>query len=229
MEPITADSLLQGVRSFCPGRLRLRLPLLRGASDEFVGMIRDALTAKEGVTGVDVNPRVGSLLLTWDPAVLTLEPQALAEEAAGMLEMARMMGYFDEKDESCEEKCCACEGACAEGAGSECACGCGAEKKACTCGCQEFVDTAKVALDRAQAGFERVADAPLQALARVIAPDVTKGARAKRVAQNRLMLGLLAVSIAVLATGRAKGAHTGFGAGFLGLLAVHLLQHRRVL
>lgn len=204
MEPITADTLLQGVRSFCPGRLRLRLPLLRGASDEFVGMIRDALTAKEGVTGVDVNPRVGSLLLTWDPAVLTLEPQALAEEAAGMLEMARMMGYFDEKDESCEEKCCACEGACAEGVGSECACGCGAEKKACTCGCQEFVDTAKVALDRAQAGFERVA-------------------------QNRLMLGLLAVSIAVLATGRAKGAHTGFGAGFLGLLAVHLLQHRRVL
>ena len=225
MEPITADTLLQGVRSFCPGRLRLRLPLLRGASDEFVGMIRDALTAKEGVTGVDVNPRVGSLLLTWDPAVLTLEPQALAEEAAGMLEMARMMGYFDEKDESCEEKCCACESECAEG---EEACRC-ADKKACACGCQEFVDTAKVALDRAQAGFERVADAPLQALARVIAPDVTKGARAKRVAQNRLMLGLLAVSIAVLATGRAKGAHTGFGAGFLGLLAVHLLQHRRVL
>lgn len=225
MEPITADTLLQGVRSFCPGRLRLRLPLLRGASDEFVGMIRDALTAKEGVTGVDVNPRVGSLLLTWDPAVLTLEPQALAEEAAGMLEMARMMGYFDEKDESCEGKTCSCESECAEG---EEACRC-ADKKACACGCQEFVDTAKVALDRAQAGFERVADAPLQALARVIAPDVTKGARAKRVVQNRLMLGLLAVSIAVLATGRAKGAHTGFGAGFLGLLAVHLLQHRRVL
>lgn len=225
MEPITADTLLQGVRSFCPGRLRLRLPLLRGASDEFVGMIRDALTAKEGVTGVDVNPRVGSLLLTWDPAVLTLEPQALAEEAAGMLEMARMMGYFDEKDEPCEGKTCSCESECAEG---EEACRC-ADKKTCACGCQEFVDTAKVALDRAQAGFERVADAPLQALARVIAPDVTKGARAKRVAQNRLMLGLLAVSIAVLATGRAKGAHTGFGAGFLGLLAVHLLQHRRVL
>lgn len=225
MEPITADTLLQGVRSFCPGRLRLRLPLLRGASDEFVGMIRDALTAKEGVTGVDVNPRVGSLLLTWNPAVLTLEPQALAEEAAGMLEMARMMGYFDEKDESCEGKTCSCESECAEG---EEACRC-ADKKACACCSKDLMDTAKVALDRAQAGFERVADAPLQALARVIAPDVTKGARAKRVAQNRLMLGLLAVSIAVLATGRAKGAHTGFGAGFLGLLAVHLLQHRRVL
>lgn len=226
MEPITADTLLQGVRSFCPGRLRLRLPLLRGASDEFVGMIRDALTAKEGVTGVDVNPRVGSLLLTWDPAVLTLEPQALAEEAAGMLEMARMMGYFDAKDESCEGKTCSSESECAEG--EEGACGC-ADKKACACCGKDLMDTAKVALDRAQAGFERVADAPLQALARVIAPDVTKGARAKRVAQNRLMLGLLAVSIAVLATGRAKGAHTGFGAGFLGLLAVHLLQHRRVL
>ena len=92
MEPITADTLLQGVRSFSPGRLRLRLPLLRGASDEFVGMIRDA--DREGRRhGRRRQPRVGSLL-TWDPAVLTLEPQALAEEAAGMLEMARMMGVL---------------------------------------------------------------------------------------------------------------------------------------
>lgn len=224
MEEITADMLLSGVRSFVPGRLRLRLPLLRNASDDVVAMIRDVLAAKEGVLDVEVNPRVGSLLLTWDPAVLTLEATPLAEEAAGMLNMARMMGYFDGMVQagSVQESSAATE-AKTETEHERPA------KPACGVDPERLCGAIREGLDRATHTFERTADVPLTQLARVLAPDVKKGARARRVAQNRLMLGLLGASLAVLASGRGTAAHTGFGAGFLALLTVHLLQHRRVL
>ena len=76
-------------------------------------------------------------------------------------------------------------------------------------------------------GVTGSADKVLELLSGILAPDVAKGARAKRVTQNRLMLGSLAASLASIAAG--KNAHTVFGVGFLALLGVHLWQHRRVL
>ena len=71
-------------------------------------------------------------------------------------------------------------------------------------------------------------DALLEKGARLIAPGQKNAKRAKRVAQNRLMLALLGGSVASLASGTYR-VHAALGWSFVGLLALHLYQHRRVL
>ena len=75
-------------------------------------------------------------------------------------------------------------------------------------------------------GLSQATDVSLGVLARVIAPDVNKGGRAKRVAQNRLMLGVLMLSIVSL-LGSNTRAHTILGTAFTVLLGIHLWQHRK--
>ena len=209
--PFTAETILAGVRSYCAGRLRLRLPVLKGLDEAMTATIRETLTARPGVIDAVINPRVGSVLLTWDPHVTDLDLTALAQEAAELLEAGRAMGLIGEAGEG-QAAPCADETDTSEEAKPACAC--------TACGC-EF-------LEGAAEDLKAPADQALTLLSKVLAPDVIKGARGKRVAQNRLMLLLLTLSMGALTVSGTK-AHYVLGTGFLGLLGVHLWQHRKVL
>lgn len=187
---LTKETILNAVRSYCPGRLRLRMELLRGIDAVTVEAVVGMLTEKPGVLSIQVNPRVGSLLLVWDPCKAEIDLEALAEESVCMFEAARSMGLFVKTNTEEKSK---------RHPGKE-----------------------------VSAALDKLTETPLEMLSKLIAPDVKKGGRAKRVAQNRLMLILLALSLGSLAYGGAR-AHTLLGTGFMGLLGVHLWQHRRVL
>ena len=74
------DSFENCIRSYFPGRLRARHASLKNA--ETVKQVKTFLAGLEGVRSVEINPRVGSLLLLWDPAKLDIEQlKALASAA----------------------------------------------------------------------------------------------------------------------------------------------------
>lgn len=64
------DPLAPYIRSLAPGRLRLRHPALRG--EKAASGLETFLRGTDGVIAADVNRRVGSLLLLWDPEKLDL-------------------------------------------------------------------------------------------------------------------------------------------------------------
>lgn len=189
---LTAENVMQAVRSFYPGRLRLRHAALQGLDAETIEFVRQWLCSERPSLELEINPRVGSMLLQWDPAVLNLDLDELAQQAAGMLITASSMGMIGEKQNGTSAK-------------------------------RDRLEPERLAEGLTQAG-----EAGLDMLAKIIAPDVSKGGRAKRVAQNRLMLGVLGISVASLAGGGSR-AHVYFGTAFMILLGVHLWQHRRVL
>lgn len=59
------------IRSYVPGRLRLRHSSLIGLECDARGALTSAVKSVPGITACVVNPKVGSLLLTWDAAKLT--------------------------------------------------------------------------------------------------------------------------------------------------------------
>ena len=61
------------VRSLLPGRARLRHPMLHGLEAESCREVAGMLETIPGVTGVSINQRVGSLLITWNEAETTAE------------------------------------------------------------------------------------------------------------------------------------------------------------
>ena len=61
------------IRSYVPGRLRLRHPGLIGLEGETLEALTSTVKSAPGITGCTVNPKVGSLLLTWDAEKLTQE------------------------------------------------------------------------------------------------------------------------------------------------------------
>ena len=67
------DELKQYIRSYVPGRLRLRHPGLKGIDADTEKLIVETVTSASGITGCTINPEVGSLLLTWDRHALTEE------------------------------------------------------------------------------------------------------------------------------------------------------------
>lgn len=104
MNAITTESLLASVRSFVPGRLRLRHSALAELSDDLADGLVAWLKTKPGMTEVTLNPRVGSLLLLWDESQADWTFEDLAEEAAGLFAL------FAPADESV----CGVDGECAE-------------------------------------------------------------------------------------------------------------------
>ena len=163
----------------------------------------------DGITSVKLNPRVGSLLVTWDEtktnaesllaaAQFFLPDEPAAEEAAEVFE-----GAQDQDAQPEAAKTPSCAGACL------------AEHPA---------KLVREAGSLVKSGAHRALDL----LAPVVAPDVKAGGRTRRVTQNRLMAAGYALSLAGLAFRGAK-AHLLFGALFTVLLGVHLYQHRRVL
>ena len=61
------------IRSYVPGRLRLRHPGLIGLEGETLEALTSTVKSAPGITGCTVNPKVGSLLLTWAAEKLTQE------------------------------------------------------------------------------------------------------------------------------------------------------------
>lgn len=197
------------VRSICHGRARIRHASLRGLSPEEVESLTTMIAGFDGITSVKLNPRVGSLLVTWDEtktnaesllaaAQFFLPDEPAAEEAAEVFEGAQDQ---DAQPEAAKTPFCA--GACL------------AEHPA---------KLVREAGSLVKSGAHRALDL----LAPVVAPDVKAGGRTRRVTQNRLMAAGYALSLAGLAFRGAK-AHLLFGALFTVLLGVHLYQHRRVL
>lgn len=189
------------VRSLLPGRARLRHPMLHGLEAESCREVAGMLETIPGVTGVSINPRVGSLLITWNEAetlLETVEGYAAIFFAAGAEDEAGAAAPADEKETSCTA-CRAVERA-AEAAGS--------------------------VLGR----IESAGVGTFGAAARTLMPETSRRnpKRAARILQNRTMLGALALSIGALGV-RQMGLHLWAGVAFMALLALHLQQHRRVL
>ena len=190
------------VRSLLPGRARLRHPMLYRLDAESCKEVCGMLEAIPGVTGATVNPRVGSLLITWN------EDETTAEDL-----LATVEGYAAFFFGSGEEECAGAEEAEASSAKP---CGCvarAADLAACAAGKVE------------EAGVAAFGSA-----ARVLMPATAKRSpkRAARMLQNLTMLGALALSVGALGV-RQAGLHLWAGAAFMALLVLHLQQHRRVL
>lgn len=193
------------VRSLLPGRARLRHPMLHGLEAESCREVAGMLETIPGVTGVSINPRVGSLLITWNEAETTAETLLETVEgyaaiffAAGAEDEAGAAAPADEKETSCTGMSCR-----RKGGGSR----------------------------RERARQDRVRRRRhLRAAARTLMPETSRRnpKRAARILQNRTMLGALALSIGALGV-RQTGLHLWAGVAFMALLALHLQQHRRVL
>ena len=65
------EALAKYIRSYVPGRIRVRHPALR--DEEKASAAAKFLMELEGAVSATPNPRVGSLLFTYDPKKLTLE------------------------------------------------------------------------------------------------------------------------------------------------------------
>lgn len=78
------DCVCDCITSFIDGRVRLRHPALK--QREIADMAAASLGAVDGVTEVKVNPVTGSLLLFYDPEVLSREKLLkLAEQGTAVL------------------------------------------------------------------------------------------------------------------------------------------------
>ena len=234
MQAITTESLLASVRSFVPGRLRLRHPALAELSDDLADGLVAWLKTKPGMTEVTLNPRVGSLLLLWDESQADWTFEDLAEEAAGLFALFAPAG----------ESVCGVDGECVESTCAACevsqdAVPTEAETKVSTedsgrcstcASVKASVETLAGALEPVGETLKRCGGKALDLVAPIVVPGkkAKAGARTRRVAQNRLMGGALAGSTAAIFL-RAWGAHWVMGSVFFGFLAVHLWQHRRVL
>ncbi len=67
------EELKKAIRSYFPGRLRLRHEALKGLDKETEELITSTVKAADGITDCVINPVTGSLLLTWNPKALTEE------------------------------------------------------------------------------------------------------------------------------------------------------------
>lgn len=189
------------VRSLLPGRARLRHPMLHGLEAESCREVAGMLETIPGVTGVSINPRVGSLLITWNEAetlLETVEGYAAIFFAAGAEDEAGAAAPADEKETSCT----ACRA----------------------------VERAAEAVGSVLGRIESAGVGTFGAAARTLMPETSRRnpKRAARILQNRTMLGALALSIGALGV-RQTGLHLWAGVAFMALLALHLQQHRRVL
>lgn len=205
------DELKQYIRSYVPGRLRLRHPGLKGIDAETEKLIVETVTSAAGITGCTINPEVGSLLLTWDRHALS------EEDLLGYLSFWAAFIPGDALGEMTAED--TAESAC-EAEAQPCACPVAAKVV-------EGKEAGKKLAATAIANAKVYTDAGLDVLAPWIAPDQKNAARRRRVTQNRLMLAAGVGSVALLAL--RGSAHASMGWVFAAMALLHLYQHRTVL
>ena len=198
------EELKKYVRSYVPGRLRLRHPGLKNLDAETMSFITSTVTSAAGITGCAINPEVGSLLLTWDRKALTEEDLMgyLSFWAAFIPEDAVNAEPVGLADKALEET--SVTKRLADGRAA---------------GCKAAAELAAKARLYTNAG--------LDVLSPYVAPDQKGAARRRRVTQNRLMLAAGAGSIALLVM--RSSAHASLGWLFAAMAAVHLYQHRTVI
>lgn len=90
--------LNDAIRSELPGRIRLRLPMLRGCSQHDIDWITQWIKSHNENVSVNVNPLVGSILLTWDTKSTTFDVHPLLEEARGWFEAAQSFVFLQHAD-----------------------------------------------------------------------------------------------------------------------------------
>lgn len=203
------DEVKQYIRSYVPGRLRLRHPGLKGIDADTEKLIVETVTSASGIAGCTINPEVGSLLLTWDRHALT------EEDLLGYLSFWAAFIPGDALGETTEEASAEDEDEAAQ------PCSPVATKIA------EGKAAGKELAASAIANAKVYTDAGLDVLAPWIAPDQKNAARRRRVTQNRLMLAAGVGSVALLAL--RGSAHASMGWVFAAMALVHLYQHRTVL
>ncbi len=174
-------TLEKSIRSMTPGRARLRYPMLKTLKGEALESFTSALLAFPGILTAEVNPRVGSLLLTWDETAVT----------AGDLMAAASLFFPEEPDEPPAE-------APAKPVSTV--------KEAADAG----VEALSGALRKAENVLKGPSARVLDALAPYVAPDQKRMARRRRVTQNRLMLGALAGSVSAIALKGSAHAALGW-------------------
>ncbi len=201
------------VRSVTHGRARIRHASLKGLSADEAKVIADMVEGFDGITSVTINPRVGSLLVTWDESQTNAE--ALLQAAAFFLPEDASDAQTEVADEDAASPAEG-EAQAAPEAGAQ------APQKKC------LKETARKAAGSALAAAEDAAGRALLAVSPLIAPDQQKGGRTKRVTQNRLMLAAYGASLASLFV-KSTPLHVGLGVLYTLFLGVHLYQHRRVL
>lgn len=182
------------VRSLLPGRARLRHPMLHGLEAESCMEVAGMLETIPGVTGVSINPRVGSLLITWNEAETTAE--TLLETVEGYAAFFFAAGAEDEA------------GAAAP-----------ADEKETSCTACRAVERAAEAVGSVLGRIESAGVGTFGAAARTLMPETSRRnpKRAARILQNRTMLGALALSIGALGV-RQTGLHLWAGVAFMALL-----------
>lgn len=175
------------VRSLLPGRARLRHPMLHGLEAESCMEVAGMLETIPGVTGVSINPRVGSLLITWNEAETTAE--TLLETVEGYAAFFFAAGAEDEA------------GAAAP-----------ADEKETSCTACRAVERAAEAVGSVLGRIESAGVGTFGAAARTLMPETSRRnpKRAARILQNRTMLGALALSIGALGV-RQTGLHLWAG------------------
>ncbi len=99
---IDLKTILKTVRSSLPGRLRLRLPQLVSIDSDSALLITQWIESHGESIAVSLNPRVGSLLITWDPNRDNLDTKELFSEAAEYLNYATSLGIINEEKKSKE-------------------------------------------------------------------------------------------------------------------------------
>lgn len=174
-------TLEQSIRSLTPGRARLRHPMLKTLKGEALATFTSTLLAWPGILSAEVNPRVGSLLLTWDKDALT------AEEL-----MAAASLFFPEVPDETPVQAPVKPVA--------------TLKEAADAGAGMISG----ALKKAEGLLKEPSGKVLDALAPYVAPDQRRAARRRRVTQNRLMLGALTGSISAIALRSSAHAALGW-------------------
>ena len=101
---IDLKTILKTVRSSLPGRLRLRLPQLVSIDSDSALLITQWIESHGESIAVSLNPRVGSLLITWDPNRDNLDTKELFSEAAEYLNYATSLGII-KRGEKIQGKC----------------------------------------------------------------------------------------------------------------------------
>ncbi len=195
------EEIKKYVRSYVPGRLRLRHEALIGLDSETIQAITSTITSAEGIVACSINREVGSLLLLWDTKKITEETLA-GYFAFWMALLPEGVGEAHSQKEN--QNVVDAKHTLAKG-----------------------LYEGNLLLESAVKRGTSVSAFGLDKLSAVLAPDQKKSARRRRVTQNRLMLLTCAASIGAIALG--SKTHTVLGLGFLSLLAVHLKQHRTVL
>ena len=112
------------VRSLTRGRARLRHERLSGLDAQTIETAESFLMGLEGVTSAVINPRVGSLLLTWDESVTNAET---------LLESAQFFMAFLGDDEDAPHDACGSEPCCGDCDSAESASQTASHADSCRC------------------------------------------------------------------------------------------------